>query len=176
MMKCKITTAIVLIGLLFTAGAVLADTEPNNDVDTAEKMNIMNDYAGTVGGGDNVDFYYIEVTPKTILKISIEYVPSTGGAYSPYLTVEARQRNSEKVEFQADLTGTEMQKKSVEYQNKEKDSVQLYIKVSGYSEYVLDPEITTSFDTICCGSSILLGIVALAGIVAVVVMIRKRFN
>ncbi len=175
-MKLKMMAALVLFGLLFTAGAVLADTEPNNDVASAEKMNFVKDYPGTVGGGDNVDFYYIEVTPKTILKISIEYVPSTNGTYSPYLTVEARQRNSEKVEFQTDLTGTEMQKKTVEFKNKEKDSVQLYIKVSGNSEYVLDPEITTSLDTVCCGSTVLLGMVALAGIVALVVVIRKRFN
>ncbi len=174
-MKWKITAALVLFGLLFTAGAVLADTEPNDNIETAEKMSIMKDYAGSVGGGDSGDFYYIEVTPKTILKISIEYVPSTNGTYSPYLTVEARQRNSEKVEFKTDLTGTEMQKKTVEFKNKEKDSVQLYIRVSGNSDYVLDPEITTSFDTVCCGSTVLLGIIALAGIVVVGVVIRKRF-
>lgn len=174
-MKWKMTPALVLFGLLFTAGAVLADTEPNNDTDTAEKMNFVKDFPGTVGYEDNVDFYYIEVTPKTMLKLSVEYVPSSGGSYSPYLTVEARLRNSEKVEFQLDITGTEMQKKETEFKNKEKDSVQLYIKVSGICEYVLDPEISTSFDTICCGNTVLLGIVALAGIVVVGVVIRKRF-
>ncbi len=173
-MKWKMTTALVLFGLLFATGVVLADTEPNNDVGSAEKMNFIKDYPGTVGDGDNVDFYYIDVTPKTILKVSIEYVPSNG-SYTSYLNVEAKQRNNDKVEFKADFSGSTIEKKMVKYENKEKDSVQLFIKVSGNSEYVLDPEITTSVGTICCGSTVLLGIVALAGIVVVGVVVRKRF-
>jgi hypothetical protein len=175
-MKLRFAFALCALGLLLFTGAVIADEEPNNDVENAEKMSILNDVSGNVGNEDNVDFYYIDVTPKTILKLSVEYMPTTGGPYAPFLTVEARIRNKEKVEFQLDITGSQTDIKEVEFKNKEKDTVQLYIKVSGYASYVLDPEITTSVDTICCGSTVLLGVLGLTGVVVALVAVRKRFG
>ncbi len=158
----------IFLCIIVIPAGVLADSD-NDSYLTAERTD-SDLFQGSLNGEtDNDDWYIIEVPPLTELKITIRLISSTGE-----ITVDAMLEDSKEEWGIGMVLDGDLSEQTDWFTNEENSIIDLYLWLNGQGDYEVELRYERDFLSGCCGLSVLLAFIPLAGAVVLFKLLRKR--